>query len=121
MSKPPIFKSLLVVVTIATLCSTSPKAQAGEQNAMVVVGMPHDMVAISYPSPEYPADCQRMRIQGDVQVYIHVERGRMLQVTATSSSPLLAGISSRWVRRNWQFKPTVSGVYVLPIIYQLSA
>jgi len=61
-----------------------------------------------------------MRIEGDVQVRIHVERGRMVKVTATSSSPYLAGVSERWIRRNWQFRPSVSGDYIVAISYQLS-
>jgi hypothetical protein len=28
-------------------------------------------------------------------------------------------VSARWIHRNWQFKPSVSGLYVLPILYQL--
>jgi outer membrane biosynthesis protein TonB len=119
MSKPS-FVNLLAVATIATLCSAPLRAQAGEQNRLVVVGSIDDIVAISHPAPEYPYDGQRMRIQGDVQVRIHVERGRMVKVTATSRSPYLAGVSERWVRRNWQFRPSISGVYIVPITYQLS-
>jgi hypothetical protein len=42
----------------------------------------------------------------------------------TGQSPLpntyLAGVSERWVRRNWHFRPSISGEYIVPISYQLS-
>jgi outer membrane biosynthesis protein TonB len=121
MLKPSsVFWNLLAIATIATLCSAPRQSQAREQNELVVVGNIEDMVAILHPAPEYPYDCQRMRIEGDVRVRIQVEHGRMVKVTAKSRSPMLAGVSERWVRRNWQFRPSTSGVYILPIVYQLS-
>jgi hypothetical protein len=60
-----------------------------------------------------------MRIQGNVEVTIRVENGRMVKVSASSPSSVLAGVSSRWIHRNWQFKPSTTGLYILPIIYQL--
>jgi hypothetical protein len=44
----------------------------------------------------------------------------MVKVIAISESPYLAGVSERWVRRNWQFRPSISGEYIVPISYQLS-
>ena len=119
MLKPSVV-SILAVATTAILCSAPLKSQAGEQNRLVVVGNIDDIVAISHPAPEYPYDAQRMRIQGDVQVHIQVQHGRMVKVIAVSESPYLAGVSERWVRRNWQFRPSISGEYILPISYQLS-
>ena len=119
MFKPSVV-SILVVATTAMLCSAPLKSQAGEQNRLVVVGNIDDTVAISHPAPAYPYDAQRMRIQGDVQVRVHVEHGRMVKVIAISESPYLAGVSERWIRRNWQFRPTISGEYIVPISYQLS-
>ncbi len=116
----PSLVSILAVATTATLCSAPLNSQAREQDRLIVVGSIDDMVASSHPAPEYPYDGQRMRIEGDVQVRIHVERGRMVKVTATSSSPYLAGVSERWIRRNWQFRPSVSGDYIVAISYQLS-
>jgi outer membrane biosynthesis protein TonB len=112
--------SILAVAMTALLCSAPLKSQAGEQNRLVVVGNIDDMVTISHPAPEYPYYAQRARIAGDVQVHIQVEHGRMVKVTAISESPYLAGVSERWVRRNWQFRPFVSGEYIVPISYQLS-
>jgi outer membrane biosynthesis protein TonB len=119
MSKPPsLVRNLLAVATIATLWSMPVKSQAGDQ--LVVVGSIDDMVAIAHPAPNYPYDAQRMRIEGQVEVRIQVEHGRMVKVVAVSNSPYLAGVSERWVRRNWKFRPTISGDYTLPIVYQLA-
>lgn len=62
-----------------------------------------------------------MRIQGNVKVRIWVQNGRMVKVKAVSQNPMLAGESSRWIHKNWRFKPTTTGVYILPIIYQLDS
>jgi TonB family protein len=119
MSIPPVIRSLVAVSAIATLCSMPGTSKAGEQNPLVVVGLSPAAVAISYPTPTYPADCERMRIQGTVEVRIWVHNGKMVKVKGASANPLLAGKSARWIHRNWQFKPNTTGVYVLPIIYQL--
>ena len=60
-----------------------------------------------------------MRIQGTVEVSIWVQNGKMVKVKAASANPLLAGKSARWIHRNWQFKPSTTGHYILPIIYEL--
>jgi outer membrane biosynthesis protein TonB len=119
MSKPSLI-SILAVATTAILCSAPLKSQAREQNRLTVVGNIDDIVTIAHPAPVYPYDGQRMRIQGDVQVRIQVEHGRMVNVTATSDSPYLASVSERWIRRNWQFRPSANGVYIVPISYQLA-
>jgi outer membrane biosynthesis protein TonB len=119
MSTPPIIRSLVAVGAIATLCSTPVLSKAGEQNPFVVVGVPPETVAISYPTPKYPTDCARMRIQGNVEVSIWVQNGKMVKVKAASENPMLAGESSRWIHKNWQFKPSTTGHYILPIVYEL--
>jgi hypothetical protein len=119
MSIPPLIRSLVAIGAIATLCSTPVISKAGEQNPLVVVGVSPEAVAISCPTPTYPPECVRMRIQGNVEVSIWVLNGKMVKVKAAAANPLLAGMSSRWVHRNWQFKPSTTGLYVLPIIYQL--
>jgi hypothetical protein len=121
MSIPPVLRSLAAVGGIAAFSFTPAKSLAGEQNPLVVVGVPPETVALSYPAPQYPSDCVRMRIQGNVEVSIRVQNGKMVKVTASSPSPALAGVSARWIHRNWQFKPSVSGWYVLPILYELDA
>ena len=118
MSIPPVIRSL-AISAFATICSTPVISKAGEQNPLVVVGLSPEAVAIAYPTPTYPTDCERMRIQGTVEVSIWVQNGKMVKVKGLSANPLLAGKSARWIRRNWQFKPSTTGVYVLPIIYEL--
>ena len=119
MSIPPFIRSLVAIGAIATLCSTPFKSKAGEQNPLVVVGVPPETVAISYPTPIYPTDCVRMRIQGNVEVSIWVQNGKMVKVKGASENPMLAGESSRWIHKNWQFKSSATGHYILPIIYEL--
>jgi hypothetical protein len=119
MSIPPVIRSLVAIGAIATLCSTPVLSKAGEQNPLVVVGVSPEAVAISCPTPTYPPECVRMRIQGNVEVSIWVQNGKMVKVKAAAANPMLAGMSSRWVHRNWQFKPSTTGLYILPIIYQL--
>jgi outer membrane biosynthesis protein TonB len=119
MSIPPVIRSLVAIGAIATLCSTPVLSKAGEQNPLVVVGVSPEAIAISCPTPTYPPECVRMRIQGNVEVSIWVQNGKMVKVKAAAANPMLAGMSSRWVHRNWQFKPSTSGLYILPIIYQL--
>jgi hypothetical protein len=119
MLKPSIV-TVVAVATAAVLCSMPTKSQAKQQNRLIVVGNIDDVVAIAHPAPQYPYDGQRMRIQGDVQVCIEVQHGRMVNVTATANSPYLAGVSERWIRRNWRFRPSISGTYIVPISYQLA-
>ena len=121
MSIPPVLRSLAAVGAIAAFSFTPVKSLAGEQSPLVVVGVPPETVALAYPTPKYPSECVRMRIQGNVEVSIQVQNGKMVKVTASSPSPALAGVSARWIHRNWQFKPSVSGWYVLPILYELDA
>ena len=120
MSIPPFIRSLVAIGAIATLCSTPVLSKAGEQNPLVVVGVSPETVAISCPTPTYPPECVRMRIQGNVEVSIWVQNGKIVKVKAAAANPMLAGMSSRWVHRNWQFKPSITGLYILPIIYQLN-
>jgi outer membrane biosynthesis protein TonB len=119
MSIPPVIRSFVAISAIATLCSIPVISKAGEQNPLVVTGVPPETVAISYPKPTYPTDCLRMRIQGNVEVSIWVQNGKIVKVKAASENPMLAGVSSRWIRRNWQFKPSATGLYILPIIFEL--
>ena len=119
MSIPPVIRSLVAISAFATICSTPVISKAGEQNPLVVVGLAPEAVAISYPTPTYPADCERMRIQGTVEVRIWVQNGKMVKVKGASVNPMLAGKSARWIHRHWQFKPGITGMYVVPIIYQL--
>ena len=121
MSKPSMIRSFVAIATIATLLSTAYRSSAAELNRLVVTGIALDRVASRHTSPRYPQDARSLRIQGDVRIRIQVENGKMVKVTAESSSPLLSAYASSWVRSNWQFRPSVSGVYFLPIAYKLTA
>jgi hypothetical protein len=121
MSKPRTIRSLVAIATVATLLSTAYRSPAAELQRLVVTGIALDQVASQHSIPAYPTDARSFRLQGEVRVRIQVENGRMVNVTAESTSPILANYSSRWVRWHWQFRPTVSGVYYLPISYKLTA
>lgn len=120
MSKPRLIRGFVAIATIATLLSTTCQSSAAELNRLVVTGIALDRVAIQHPFPAYPQNARSLRIAGEVQVRVHVENGNMLSVTAESASPTLASYSSRWVRWHWRFRPSVTGVYLLPISYRLS-
>jgi outer membrane biosynthesis protein TonB len=122
MLKNQIHRSLLAIATIATLWSLPVMLQATELHPMVVVGIPADNVALRHPTPEYPRIALNLHISGDVVVTVRVESGKIMETTANShSSPLLADSATRWVANQWKFKPSVSGVFTIPISYKQSA
>ena len=122
MLKNQIHRSLLAIATIATLWSLPVMLQATELHPMVVVGIPADNVALRHPTPEYPRIALNLHISGDVVVTVRVESGKIMETTANShSSPLLADSATRWVANQWKFKPSVSGVFTIPISYKASA
>jgi hypothetical protein len=116
------YRSLVAVVVIATLWSMQALSPATELHPMVVVGIPADSVALRHPTPEYPRNALNLHISGDVVVTVRVENGKIMETTANShSSLLLAGSATRWVANQWKFKPSVSGVFTIPISYKQSA
>ena len=122
MLKIQIHRSLFAIATIATLWSLPVMLQATELHPMVVVGIPADSVALRHPTPEYPRVALSLHISGDVVVTVRVENGKIMETTANShSSPLLADSATRWVANQWKFKPSVSGVFTIPISYKQSA
>jgi hypothetical protein len=122
MLKNQIHRSLFAIATIATLWSLPVMMQATELHPMVVVGIPADSVALRHPTPEYPRNALNLHISGDVVLTIRVESGKIMQTTANShSSPLLADSATRWVANQWKFKPSVSGMFTIPISYKESA
>jgi outer membrane biosynthesis protein TonB len=121
MLKPRFIRSLLAIATIATLLSSAYRSPAAKLNRLVVTGVALDHVATRHSIPAYPDNARSLRIEGEVRVRIQVDNGKMLSVTAESGSPVLANFSTRWIRWHWQFKPSVTGVYFLPISYRLTA
>jgi len=99
-----------------------PALQAAELHPMVVVGIPANNVALRHPTPEYPRDALNLHISGDVLLRVQVENGVIMETTVVSnSSLLLADSATRWVANQWKFKPSVSGVFTIPISYKQSA
>jgi hypothetical protein len=121
MTKPTVIRSLVAIITLATLLAAAYRSPAAELDRLVVTGIALDRVASRHSVPAYPQDARFLRIQGEVRVRIEVENGKMVNVTAQSGSPILADYSARWVRWHWQFRPSASGVYYLPISYKLNA
>jgi len=122
MLKIQIHRSLFAIAMIATLWSLPVMLQAAELHPMVVVGIPANNVALRHPTPEYPRNALNLHISGDVVVTVRVENGKIMETTVSShSSPLLADSATRWVANRWQFKPSVSGVFTIPISYKQSA
>jgi hypothetical protein len=112
---------MVAIATVATLLSTAYRSPAAELHRLVVTAIALDRVASRHSIPAYPQDARFLRIQGEVRVRIEVENGKMVNVTAESDSPMLADYSAGWVRWHWQFRPTVTGVYFLPVSYKLTA
>jgi hypothetical protein len=121
MIKPRLIRSLVAIATIATLLSTIYRSSAAELDRLVITGVALDRVASQHSMPAYPPEARELRIQAEVRVRVQVKNGKMLNVTAESTSLTLANSSSRWIRWHWQFRPSVSGVYYLPISYKLTA
>jgi hypothetical protein len=116
-----LIRSILAGGAAAALMSSSVNSTAAELKPLVVIGVPLDSVAIKHPVPTYPRNAQLLWIDGVVSLQVQVERGKIVNITVKSGAPLLADYSLRWVRNCWQFKPSVSGQYLLPIAYKLSS
>jgi TonB family protein len=122
MFKSQINRNLFAIVTVATLWSMPVILQAAELHPMVVVGIPANNVALRHPTPEYPRNALNLHISGDVLLRVQVENGVIVETTVVSnSSLLLVDSASRWVANEWKFKPSVSGVFTIPISYKQSA
>jgi TonB family protein len=122
MFKIQIYRNLLAIATVATLWSMPVVLQAAELHPMVAVGIPENSVALRHPTPEYPRNALNLHISGNVVVTVRVENGKIMETTANSHSPpLLADSATRWVANQWKFKPSVSGVFTIPISYKQSA
>ena len=122
MFKSQINRNLFAIVTVATLWSMPVILQAAELHPMVVVGIPANNVALRHPTPEYPRNALNLHISGDVLLRVQVENGVIMETTVVSHlSPLLGDSATRWVANEWKFKPSVSGVFTIPISYKQSA
>jgi outer membrane biosynthesis protein TonB len=121
MFKHQIHRSLLAIATIATLWSMPALLRAAELHPMVVVGIPAGNVTLKHPTPEYPRTALNLHISGDVKVTVRVENGRIIGTKASSPSSILAEASRHWILGQWKFRPSVTGVFTVPISYRESA
>jgi outer membrane biosynthesis protein TonB len=121
MFKHQMHRSLLAIAAIATLWSIPALSPATGLHPMVVVGIPANNVALKHPTPEYPRVALSLHISGDVKVRVRVENGRITETTASSPSSILAEASKHWILGQWKFKPSVTGVFTVPISYRESA
>jgi outer membrane biosynthesis protein TonB len=123
MSRNQFYRSLVAVAATAAFWFVPALvSQATEITPIVVVGIPADSVALKHPTPEYPRVALQMHISGDVLLRVRVEQGVISEMKIVSdSSLLLAGSAQHWVRSQWNFKPSVSGVFTIPISYRESA
>jgi outer membrane biosynthesis protein TonB len=121
MSRNQLYRSLVAVAaTAAFRLVPALGSQATELRPMVVIGIPANSVALKCPTPEYPRVALNFHISGDVLVRVQVENGVIMETTATSYHSVLANSARRWVRNQWSFKPSVSGVFTIPITYKES-
>jgi TonB family protein len=122
MLKNKIHQSLLAITTVAILWSIPALLSATQLHPMVVVGIPANNVALRHPTPEYPRAALNLHISGYVVVRVQVENGVIVEAKVIShSSPLLGDSSTHWLANEWKFKPSVNGVFTIPISYKESA
>jgi outer membrane biosynthesis protein TonB len=121
MLRNQLYRGLVAVAMTATLWSVPVQSQANELRPLVVVGIPADSIATKHPTPEYPRVALNLHISGDVLVTVRVENGKVVETTTASYSSILADSAQRWMNNQWQFKPSVSGVFTIPISYRESA
>jgi len=83
---------------------------------------PRSVARTRNQTPEYPRNALKWHISGNVLLRVRVEQGAISEINIVSdSSLLLAESAQRWVRIRWNFKPSVSGVFTIPITYRESA
>jgi hypothetical protein len=99
---------------MAALISTTTRSTAAELRPLVVVGIPLEDVAITYPVPTYPRNAQVLRIDGIVRLLVQVERGDIVDIATHSGPPLLAHFSERWcaITGSLNYQPTVNTSYL---------
>ncbi|MBV9490139.1 MAG: TonB family protein, partial [Verrucomicrobia bacterium] len=74
---------------------------------------------IRSPKPPYPSQALQLGIRGDVRVQFTVANGEIVDAKAVSGPPMLSSAVIRWTRANWKFAPGTSGVFTLPVTFQI--
>jgi TonB family protein len=121
MQKNKFYRSFLAIGTIAALWSAPALLRAAELHPLVVIGIPLEKVATVHPTPEYPRTALALGIDGKVRIKMKVQDGRIIEAAALSGSPMLGYSAKEWIRRNWRFRPEISGVFTIPINYKRQA
>jgi Gram-negative bacterial TonB protein C-terminal len=115
-----LIRNVIAIAAVAALVSAA-RSRAAELKPLVVIGISLDRVAVQHPVPTYPRTAQILKIAGDVQLLVQVERGEVVGITVKSGGPMLGDFSSHWVRRHWKFKSSTTGQYTVPISYRLQS
>jgi hypothetical protein len=121
MIKFQITRSLLAIATIVTLWSVPVMSQATGLQPLVVTGIALDKVTVSHPTPEYPRVALQLGVDGNVQVTVRVQNGKIVDASASADAPIIGLASKEWIVRCWKFKPEVTGVFTIPIAYKRQA
>lgn len=121
MQKNKFYRSFLAIGTVAVLWSAPSLLRAAELYPLVVIGIPLEKVASVHPTPEYPSTALASGVDGTVRIKMQVRDGRIIEATALSGSPMLGYSAKEWIRRNWKFRPEISGVFTIPISYKRQA
>ena len=119
--KSHITRSLLVIATMVPLWSVPVISHATELHPLVVTGIALDKVTIAHPTPEYPRVARQLGIDGNVRVTVRVQNGEIVEASASAEEPMLRYEARQWIVRCWKFKPEVSGVFTIPIVYKRQA
>ena len=120
MQKNKFSRSLLAITTIAMFWSAAP-VRAAELHPLVVTGIALDKVTTAHPAPTYPRVALALGIDGEVQIEVKVQNGRLIEANVLSGAPMLANSAKEWIVWNWKFKPEISGVFTIPINYKRQA
>ena len=115
MQKNRFYRSLLAISAVAALWSAPVLLHAAELHPLVVTGIALDKVTTFHPAPAYPRVALALGIDGEVQVKVKVQNGRLIEANVLSGAPMLANSAKEWIVRNWKFKPEISGVFTIPI------
>jgi len=118
MPRTKLHRSLL---TIAALCTVPAMLQAAGLRPLVVTGIALDKVTVAHPTPEYPRLALQLGFDGNVQVKVRVQNGKIVDASASADAPIIGPASKEWIVRCWKFKPEVTGIFTIPITYKRQA
>ena len=121
MPRTKFHRSLLAIVTIAALWTVPAMLQAAELRPLVVTGISLDKVTVAHPTPEYPRVALQFGIDGNAQVTVRVQNGKIVEASASADAPIIGLASKEWIVRCWKFKPAVTGLFTIPITYKRQA